>query len=121
MKPVYDANFFPLGELPFDTYCYVINDKRICEKFIPSKMEEDLAIGGLNRLIYWYPRYRDILYEMADNGEDYKKWLKDLHSVNAMLFVEFFPSTVKQLDKLIEKRIKIKSNHLSEMIVKPSN
>lgn len=120
--PKRDPTFFPLGEIPFYTYCKVLEElPSACYVFVPSTMVEDLAIGSLNRLLYWYPVYVDKLYEMAEEGIDYKEYLDRFNSLNSFQFSILFEPTVKKLDKLIENKLKIKSNHLNEMIVKLNN
>lgn len=114
-----DPSWFPLGELPFDTFCRITNPQDLrecCVKFTPSTWYDDLKLGGSNRLLYWYPIYVANLFEIADNGMDYKEYLNSFNLGNSHLFNLLFPSTVVKLDKLKEGKVKL--NHLSETKVK---
>jgi hypothetical protein len=121
-KDEIDPNFFPLNEVPFQTVVLVTTPSGLrayCKKFRPATMEVDLAIGGGNRLLYWYPKFVDKLYELAAQGKDYNEWLNLGHINNPHLFSVMFPSTKRNLDKILEG--KLKSNLLSEIRVKPKS
>lgn len=114
-----DPNFFPLDEVPFQTLVLVTTPtglKTYCQKFIPSTLEIDLAIGGGNRLLYWYPEYSKILYQYATDGKHYDTYLSKGHPSNVHIFSTLFPSTKKNLDSILNG--KLKTNILSETIRK---
>lgn len=110
-------HMYPLMELPFDAYCKLLDFYRdSLVHFIPSRMEEDLKTGKINAIVYWYPRLIQVLYNFSYEGLDFRGYLNVLNEQNPYLFEEIFADTVKKLDTLREKNIKI--NHLEEISVK---
>lgn len=110
-------DMFPLMEVPFDSYCLLMDVyKSSLVPFVPSKMEEDLALGKINVLVYWYPRLVLKLYDMAYDGEEFREYLDYFNEHNSIFFETIFPSTVKKLDELKEKHVKL--NHMDEVHIK---
>jgi len=110
-------HMFPLMELPFDSYCLLMDHYRNeLSKFIPSKMEEDLKTGKLNAMVYWYPRLVLKLYSFSYDGLDFRGYLSHLNEHNLYLFEEIFKTTTKKLDALREK--KVNNNHIDEITIK---
>lgn len=110
-------HMYPLMELPFDAYCKIIDIYQdSLPKFVPSRMEEDLKSGQVCAIVYWYPRLIQKLYLFAYEGLDFRGYLEVLNEGNPYIFEELFKETVKKLDTLREKNIKI--NLLEEISVK---
>lgn len=108
---------YPLMEIPFDAYCKLLDlYKANLDQFVPSTMEEDLRVGRLNRLVYWYPRLVLKLYDLAYEGEEFREYLKSLNERNVYFFEDIFAETTKKLDVLREKHVK--KNHMDEILVK---
>lgn len=115
--PRVDPTFYPLGQIPFESYCLLL-DKHM-EKlvtFIPYTMEHDLKGNTeFHKVVYWYPVYVNKLFELAAEGGDFLGWLRALSPYNVRYFVEIFPTTLKKLDKIKEE--KLKKNLHGETIV----
>lgn len=110
-------HYYPLMELPFDAYCKVLDFYRdSLIDFIPSTMQEDLKSGKIHAIVYWYPRLIQKLYLFSYDGLDFRGYLDALNEQNPYLFEELFVDTVKKLDTLREKNIKL--NVLEEISVK---
>lgn len=110
-------HMFPLMEIPFDAYCKLLDIYRdSLTHFVPSKMEEDLKLGKINVMVYWYPRLVQILYNFAYEGLDFRGYLDTLNEHNSYLFEEIFTETTKKLDTLRDKKIKL--NHHEEILIK---
>ena len=104
-------------ELPFDSYCLLLDHYgKDLEQFVPSNLEDDLKLGKVNAMVFWYPRLVLKLYEFSYEGLDFRGYLEALNENNVYLFQEIFKETTKKLDKLREK--KFNNNHLDEIQVK---
>ena len=108
--------FFPLHELPFDAYSKLIGTHRgYCKIFNPTRWDLDIKSGKANALIFWYPVYCPVMFEKADLGIHPLTWLNTYNENNVHYFTELFGSTVKKLDKVYFKKLKV--NVLCETIV----
>lgn len=76
-------------------------------------MEEDLKLGKLNAMVYWYPQLVLKLYAFSYDGLDFRGYLSYLNEDNTYFFEEIFKTTTKKLDDLREKTIQ--NNHLGEI------
>lgn len=113
---------FPLGEIPYMaierlTRLKVMDPDKggvpiFDNTFIPSDMIKDLGTGKPTPLVYWYPDYIDMLYQVALNGGDYFEILKLYNFANALWFKTLFEEVDRKLLALSSKEIK--KNHLEE-------
>jgi len=109
-----DIEFYPIKELPFDAYSrFLSHYSRHIDRFTPKTMEEDLKLGKINRLFFWYPNYVLELYRLADEGEDFLAYLDSYHKDNSWYFRNIFRDTFIKLDRI--KNRKIKSTQLNEV------
>lgn len=114
-----DLGFFPLGELPFDTYALITDPDKLyfhCVKFVPTRWDEDLKQGTIRVLVYWYPVYAPKLFQLASQGLEFRYFLAFYHEDLPRNFQRAFPSTTKALDSLKEGKIKL--NHMEETKLK---
>lgn len=110
-------DMFPLMEVPFESYCLLLDVyKSSLDPFVPSTMEDDLKIGKINVLVYWYPRLVLKLYDLAYDGYDFRNYLDNFNEHNSIFFETIFPTVVKKLDLLCEKNVQ--KNHWGEIVVK---
>jgi len=108
---------FDLDKLPYDAYCKLLSThKNYLTPFTPSTMENDLKSGKANRLVFWYPDYILILYDLADKGINYKDYLEGLNLNNYWIFVDLFTDTSKKLDKILNEQFN--NNILDEKKIK---
>lgn len=110
-------HMYPITEMPFDAYCVLLDHySDMLDKYVPSKMEEDLLTGDVRALVYWYPRLVQNLYNLAYDGHDFRGYLESLNTYNVDFFEDIYKETVKKLDSLRIKRSN--QNHLEEIKVK---
>ena len=110
-------HMFPLMEVPFDAYCFLVDHCRDqLNQFVPTKLEEDLKAGKLNAMVYWYPRLVLKLYQFSEEGLDFRGYLETLNPNNVYLFEEIFKETTKKLDTLRDK--KLKKNIHDEVLIR---
>ena len=102
----------PVGELSFLTMRKALNDEKYMRKFKPTFCRNDLMIGHLSALLYWYPHYVNILYELASEGHDYMTYFKGLNKIIPEEFEFLMSDTVLKLNKLQRSS---KKNHLDEV------
>jgi len=97
---------FPLDQLPYDAYVKLLGMyKSYLKDFTPTTMDEDLKHGKGNTIVYYYPQYSPILFELATKKVHYKDYLDQFHLLNYWLFTEIFSETAKKLDNLLSKEL----------------
>jgi hypothetical protein len=98
---------YPLELLPFDAFHKVMTVYRtyLDPEFIPTTMEHDLKHHSAQAIVYWYPQYSIILFELALEGKNYHDWFDQFNTKNYWYFTNIFLWTSKKLDNLLEKKL----------------
>lgn len=110
-------SMFPIDSLPYEAYCKVIKIYADSLKpFVPGTLEEDLATGKFNRLIYRFPEYMPEIYEWVSYGKNFRDYFAQFNHLNSFLFEDLMPELTKKLDKISQK----KENVLGETLIKKS-
>jgi hypothetical protein len=97
---------FPLDQLPYDAYVKLLDThKSYLKEFEPTNLEDDLRTGMANAMVYWYPVYAPMLYELASKKVHYKDFFDQYSFLDYWLFTDIFSDTAKKLDKLLSKSL----------------
>lgn len=116
---------FPLGEIPYraidrlSTIRGTVITGRLPifdESWYPQEWKEDIKSGKPTPLVYWYPYYKDLLFDISLEGENFRDFLRGFHVYNSYYFDLIFVEVSNTLDKLAKTSLKL--NHLNEITIK---
>ena len=108
----FEINELPVGEIPFTAIQNAIKKQEYLLKFTPTNYREDFLVGHTGALLYWYPEYIDILYELSINDQEFMLFFKPFPTEIRDGFVYLFPEVKRRLNKIRKKFSKL--NHLEE-------
>lgn len=102
-----EKTVYPLELLPFDAFHKVMSvyQMHLDPSFVPNTMEQDLKDHPAQAIVYWFPHYSIILFELATEGKNYQDWFDQFNTKNYWYFINIFKWTSKKLDSLIEKKL----------------
>jgi len=108
----WEVTELPVGDVPYASIARGLKDEKYFRKFVPTYCRENLLQGHLSALLYWYPHYITLLYDLAVEGKDYMSYFNRMPSEITEAFFYLFPELIRKLDKIKDKS---NVNHLGEL------
>lgn len=107
----FEQHELPIGEIPNSVLRRAKTDEIFFRKFTPSDYITDLSKGHVSALLYWFPYYRDVLYDKALSGQSYMEFFAPFPKIIKVAFKWLFRELVRRLNVLSRS---VRENHLGE-------